>query len=190
MFLQKKSTNNCHRKQHNSDTKLSDKDKIHRMVSVNTEKTMSVTNGNDGFITISLQEYVNGINYFECSMDALAICNQLGVTKENHWSIAVKSTIKYLEALRGDANGKKERDTLNYYKIGLSYNIRKNIAYIKWILYANAKYRNFDDEYAGLIGIVAGVCLYINEQYLINKHYGIKIENLTDFCKAYVVNEF
>ena len=166
------------------------------------EKTMKVTNGNDGFITISLQKYVSGINSFELSMDALAICNQLGVNKENHWenhwTISVKSTIRYLEALRGNTGNKKERDTLFYYKIGLSDDIRKNIAYIKWILYANAKHRNFDDEIAGLIGLLAGVCLFVNEQYLINKHTGKQnskqnaqqAEDLVNFCKAYNIDEF
>jgi hypothetical protein len=167
-----------------------------------SEKTINVTNGNDGFITISLQEYANGINSFELSMDALAICNQLGVSKETHWTIAVKSAIKYLETLRGDTSSKKENDTLFYYKIGISNNIRKNIAYIKWILYANAKHRNFDDEFAGLIGLLAGVCLYVNEQDLINKHTGNQnskqnskqnakqTENLVNLCKAYCVDEF
>ena len=170
----------------------------HDRASAKAEKTMNVTNGNDGFITISLQEYVSGINDFESSMDALAICNQLGVSKETHWTIAVKSAIKYLETLRGNTSSKKENDTLFYYKIGISNNIRKNIAYIKWILYANAKHRNFDDEFAGLIGLLAGVCLYVNEQDLINKHTGNQnskqnakqTENLANLCKAYCVDEF
>jgi hypothetical protein len=160
---------------------------------VKTEKSMNVTNGNDGFITVSLQEYVNGINSFELSMDALAICNQLGVSKENHWTIAVKSAINYLEALRGNSLNKKERDLLLYYNIGFvpefSNGLRKNIAYIKWMLFASSKLRNFDDEFASFVGLLAGVCLYFNEKDLINEQNGRRTQVCKTLCKAYTVNE-
>lgn len=160
---------------------------------VQKEKTINVTNGNDGFVTISMQEYVSGINSFELSMDALAICNQLGVSKENHWTIAVKSAINYLEALRGNSLNKKERDLLLYYNIGFapefSNGLRKNIAYIKWMLFASSKLRNFDDEFASFVGLLSGICLYFNEKDLINENGGRRTQNFASLCKAYTTNE-
>lgn len=161
--------------------------------SAKEEKTINVTNGNDKFITISMQAYINGINSFELSMDALVICNQLGVSNEKHLLIAVKSAIKYLEALRGNTNNKVEREKLIYYKIGftpeLSNSIRKDIANIKWILYANAKHQNFDNEFASFVGLLAGVCLYVNEKDLINEQCGRKTQNRSNLCKSYTVSE-
>ena len=159
------------------------------------EKTIKVPYGNDKIIT-SMQEYIKGINSFELSINALEICNKLSISNEKHLLIAMKSSLNYLEALRGNSLKKEECKLLRAYNIDfsigkplyeISESIRKQIADIKYILYA--KQRNFDNELASLAGLLAGVCLYVNEKDLINNQSGKKTKNLSNLCKSYVIGE-
>ncbi len=158
-------------------------------------KYIDVTDGDSGFINITIETYVEGINSFELTVDALELCNRLGVRNQNHWNIAVQSAAKFLNALRGVVSmNNKEQDLLNYYKIGLvpvySKNIRKNIAYIKWMLSASAKANNFDDEFATYVGMLAGICLYFNEIDVMNASNRNNTQHYRDLCQKYTSTEF
>ena len=157
-------------------------------------KNIDVNDGNGNFINIAIEQYVEGINSFTLSMDALEICNQLGVKSQNHWTVAVQSALKFLDVLRGKAINKNERDLLIYYDIGLSpvysSTLRKSIAYIKWMLTASAKHNNITEEFARYVGLLAGVCLYFNELDVINASTGQNIKNYRNLCEQYKSNEF
>jgi hypothetical protein len=158
------------------------------------KKNIDVTDGNCNFINIPIEQYVEGINSFTLSMDALEMCNQLGVKSQNHWTIAVQSALKFLDVLRGVSINKKERDLLIYYDIGLSpvysSNLRKSIAYIKWVLSASSKLNNINDEFATYVGLLAGVCLYFNEIDVINASTGKNIKNYRNLREQYTSIEF
>ena len=158
------------------------------------KKNIDVTDGNCNFINITIETYVEGINSFTLSMDALEICNQLGVKSQIHWTIAVQSALKFLDVLRGVSINKKERDLLIYYDIGLSpiysSNLRKSIAYIKWVLAASSKMNNINDEFATYVGLLAGVCLYFNEIDVINASTGKNIKNYRNLREQYTSIEF
>jgi hypothetical protein len=157
-------------------------------------KYIDVTDGNSNFIKITIDQYIEVINSFELSMDALELCNIMGVTTENHWTIAVRSTLKFLEALRGTSISKLEIDLLMYYDIGISpvysSTMRKSIAYIKWMLIASVKQNNINDEFARYVGLLAGVCLYFNEMDVINASTGKITKNYRDLCQNYTPIEF
>ena len=157
------------------------------------QKTKQVADGNS-FITIGISQYIEGVNSMPLSMDALAMANYLGVSNINLLKIAVKEAITFLEALRGTNIDQKARSMLIYYNIGLapSFNasLRESVAYIKWILTASAKHKNFTDDFASLVGLLAGVCLYFNEIDLLNKQAGKYTKHFENLVRNYSVNEF
>ena len=159
-----------------------------------TAKKIDVTDGNSNFITITIEQYVEGVNSFSLSLDVLDICNELGMRKENYLRAAVDSTFKFLGALRGKSLNKTECDSLNYYEIGIapmySQNLRKNIAYIKWMLAASAKHNNFDDEFATYVGMLTGICIYINEMDVKNAVSSGNPKNFTKLCQLYTPDDF
>ena len=71
-------------------------------------KTISVSDGKHRIINISIDDYINGINNFEISMDALKICNQLKINILPQVMCVAKLTIKFLIALRGHTQYKNE----------------------------------------------------------------------------------
>jgi hypothetical protein len=157
-------------------------------------KKIDVTDGNSNFITITIEQYVEGVNSFSLSLDVLDICNELGMRNENYLRAAVDSTFKFLGALRGKFMNKKECDSLNYYEIGIapmySQNLRKQIAYIKWMLAASAKHNNFDDEFATYVGMLTGICIYINEMDVKNAVSSGNPKNFTKLCQLYTPDDF
>ena len=137
-------------------------------------RTIDVSDGINKIIKININKYLQGINSFASSYDALKICEALGVNDVNHRSTAAVSAIKFLNALRGKSTLQSECELLHYYKIGISpiYSNKfiKHFAYIKWILFINAQQKNIDNQYAIYIGIISGICLYFNELDLVNQH--------------------
>jgi len=153
-----------------------------------------VTDGNSNFINITIERYIEGINSFTLSLDVLDLCNQLGVKNRNHLTIASQSAIKFLEALRGRSIIKNERDLLIYYDIGFlprdSSNLRKPVAYIKWMLIASSRLNNINDEFATYVGMLSGICLYFNEIDVTNASTGKITKNYSNLRQHYTSNEF
>jgi hypothetical protein len=157
-------------------------------------KTIDVANGSGGSIAIPLTDYIAGINSFNLSQDPLNICNQFGINNQNFWAIASKSSIAFLNALRGTVSGNyiAERNILYTYNIGIeptcSPHIRQKVAYLKWVIHTNSN--NIDNDLAYYIGFVAGICMYFNEKDAEGNIYKTFNKNLENICKSYNAADF
>lgn len=170
-------------------------------------KTIEVPDGNHKMINISINEYITGINSFDISMDTLSICKKFNINNIKILCCAATTTINFLKTLRGNKMYKKynkECNLLESYKIGIQpvYTelIRKNIAYIKWVIYINIKNNNINIDLAYYIAMISGICLYFNELDLIkisnnnnNNNYNDSHNNyeyMKNLSKTYTINEF
>ena len=137
-----------------------------------SNKTISVSDGKHRIINISIDDYINGINNFEISMDALKICNQLKINILPQVMCVAKLTIKFLIALRGHTQYKNECSLLDLYNIGIqpkyTEHIKKHIAHIKWLVYINVKNNIIDNNVLSNVALLSGLCLYFNELDLIH----------------------
>jgi hypothetical protein len=100
-----------------------------------------------------------------------------------------------MEALLGTStNYIKEREMLFKYGIGVnpmySNNIREKVGHFKWIISANVKQNNVDDQLAYFIGLVAGICLYFNTRDLIASKNHNSSNSLISLYKQYTTNDF
>ena len=149
---------------------------------------ISVSDGKHRIIHILIDEYINGINSIDMSMDSTHMCYYLNIKNLQHLLCVSKTAIKFLITLRGNTRYKKECEILDKYNIGIqpeySEYIKKSIAQIKWLIYINIKNNNIDNNVINNIALLSGICLYFNELDLINYSIINKDNNNAEFSKS------
>ena len=156
---------------------------------------ITVSNCIDAYITIPKTNYITKVNSWAISMDAIKICNCFNIDSEEYWLSAMTTSIAFKNALYGTTtnhktNHKKEREMLFKFNIGIApeYNndVRKQVAYLKWIISTNIENGTIDAELVYFIGFIAGICLYVNELDLLSNN---KTNNYYKLTQPYTINE-